>query len=257
MAMPVCFTARKGLAVRLSLIFLFSAIVAPSALAEATPVLSALRAAVDHAAAHGDTRFAFTVAHWSEENGEANAIKMRFDPRLPAGAQWTLLDPLTETLTKQQKKTMEKYQESERPDAALVYDRLNDMMSDLTLREETVDEAVFAAPFREDGVPEGAVELTIIFDKQNNHVKTIALKSLKPFKPAPVAKISAMAQLQTFAPPRQDGPALLMQSETEVQGKAMLKSFSSQSRQTYIDIETVRLGDDASMPAASAPTLQR
>jgi hypothetical protein len=65
------------------------------------------------------------------------------------------------------------------------------------------------------------------------------VRSIKPFKPMPVAKIKSMTQSQSYAAPNGDGAALLQASEGAANGKAMFKSFTTQSRQRYFDIERI------------------
>ncbi len=224
---------------------------AASAQAEDAPPQAAdiLTAAVAQAAANGDARYAFSVDFWSEQNGDELALRLRFDPRKASGEQWSVLDASIDDLSKDQKKAFKQFQKSETPDEALVYDTLGDELGGVVLAEETEAVAVFVGPVVSDDMPEGVLEMTITLNKTDGFVSQIDVRSKKPFKPMPVAKIKSMTQNQTYAAPNDDGVALLQMSEGAANGKAMLKSFASHTRQTYFDIE--RIDPPASSGAGS------
>ncbi len=212
-----------------------------SAQAEDEPpqAIHTLTAAAGQAAAFGDVRYAFSLDHWSEQNGEELNLRLRFDPRMAQGEQWSLLDASLDDLSKVQRKAFKQFQKSENPDDALVYDKLEDMLGDVVLVEETTADAIFTAPVVSEDLPEGVLEMTIMLNKAAGFVSQIDMRSIKPFKPAAIAKIKSMTQSQTFAAPDSDGVALLQTSEGAANGKAVLKSFTSQSRQSYFDIERI------------------
>jgi len=208
-----------------------------------------LAAAAAEAVAYGDTRFAFTLDHWSEQNGEELALRLRFDPRKARGEQWSLLNGSKDDLSKNQKKAFKQIQKTTNPDDALVYDRLGDELGNVVLVEETAEIAKFKAPVVDDELPPDALEMTVTLDKTAGYVSQIDVRALKPFKPAAVAKIKSMTQSQTYVVPDGGGFAMLQTSENEVAGKAMLKSFTSHSRQTYSDIVPI---DPSELPPADA-----
>lgn len=204
-----------------------------------------LREAADLAAKHADTRFAYTVDYWRRKDDEEVSIKVRYDPRLPEGGRWRLVDTSLEDLDKDLRKEIEDLEERERPDEKLVYDKISDLIEKVELVEETEAYAVFRGPLIDDGVPEGAVQATLTLNKTTRHIERIEARAIEPFKPAPVAKVKKFYQDQRFAPPAGDGPALLSESESDVSGKAVFKSFSTQQRRQFSDIELVNPADIA------------
>ncbi len=228
------------------LFFFAASAQAEDAQPQATDILAST---VEKAAAFGDARFAFSVDFWSEQNGEELALRLRFDPSKASGEQWSLLDVSIDDLSKDQKKAFKQFQKSETPDDALVYDTLEDELGDLVLVEETEAVAVFIGPVVSDDLPEDVLEMTITLNKAEGFVEQIDVRSKKPFKPMPVAKIKSMNQSQIYAAPNGDGVALLQASEGAANGKAMFKSFTTQSRQRYFEIERI---DPPESPAADS-----
>jgi hypothetical protein len=224
---------------------------AASAQAEEAPPQAAdiLAAAVATAVEYSDARYAFSVDFWSEQNGDELALRLRFDPRKASGEQWSLLDTSTDDLSKDQKKAFKQFQKSENSDDALVYDTLEDGLGGVVLVEETQAVAVFTGPVVSDDLPEDVLEMTITLNKAEGFVSQIDVRSIKPFKPMPVAKIKSMTQSQIYAAPNGDGAALLQTSEGAANGKAMFKSFTTQSRQRYFDIERI---DASALPAVDS-----
>ncbi len=224
---------------------------AASAQAEEAPpqAIDILAAAVATAMEYSDARYAFSVDFWSEQNGDELALKLRFDPREERGEQWSLLDVSIDDLSKDQKKALKQFQKSENPDEAMVYDTLEDELGGIVLVEETQAVAVFTGPVVSDDLPEDVLEMTITLNKAEGFVSQIDVRSIKPFKPMPVAKIKSMTQSQTYAAPNGDGAVLLQASEGAANGKAMFKSFTTQSRQRYFDIERI---DPSALPSADS-----
>lgn len=207
-----------------------------------------LEATAIEAKVHGDKRFAFTLDFWSENKGEELSLKLRFDPRLPEGEQWRPAEGGAKELSKDQRKALKRFQKAENPDDALVYDKLDEELDRMTLIEENDETAIFSAPIIDDDLPPDALEMTITLDKKARSISRIDVRSLKPFKPAAIAKLTSMTQSQTYAPSDGEGPVLLQTSESTAIGKAMLKSFNSKTRQVYSDIEEV---DPAEMALTS------
>ena len=212
---------------------------------DATPLPSAsdmLRAAADLAADHADTRFAYTVDYWRLKDGEEVSVKVRYDPRLPEGGRWRLVDASLEDLDKDLRKEIESLEERERPDEKLVYHKLGEVLEGLELVEETDVQAIFRGPINGDDMPEDVLQATITLNKTTGHIERIETIALEPFKPAPVAKVKRFYQDQRYAVPTGGGPALLVDSESDVSGKAVFKSFSTQQRRQFSDIELVTPG---------------
>ncbi len=224
---------------------------AASAHAEDAPpqAIDILAAAVAKAVEYSDARYAFRVDFWSEQNGDELALKLSFDPRRAHGAQWSLLDVSIDDLSKDQNKALKQFQKSENPDEAMVYDTLEDALGDVVLVEETEAIAVFTAPVVSDDAPKDVLEMTVTLNKTEGYVSRIDVRSIKPFKPMPVVKIKSMTQSQSYAAPNGDAAALLQASQGAANGKAMFKSFTTQSRQRYFDIERI---DPPALPATDS-----
>lgn len=204
---------------------------------------AALAAAIDVAGAHGEDRYAFTMTFTNLELDRPRPYVLRFDPRLPEGARWSLLEPAEETLTKDERKNLERLRRSDSADGALVYDGLAKVLGGARLVSQDAARAVFAAPMPDDSeAPKKAreaLEMTLTLDRAGGHIETISLRAAKPFKPAAPAVVKALRQTQTFAAPAEGGPALLSVAESFVSGEAMFRAFSSHTRTEYSDIEKV------------------
>ncbi len=199
-----------------------------------------LHNAVENAAEHAKTRYAFTMEFWTKRNDdEPISFRARFDPRLPEGERWRLLDDAETALGKDAEKVYEKLREREAGDDQLIYDSLGDMLDDATLSEETAEEAVFTAPVKEKGVPEDKVEMAITLNKTSGYVSRIDVRALEAFKPNPAVKLHALEQTQLYAPLDSGGPAFLQSGHSKSSGKAMFKSFEAETRTSYSDVEAV------------------
>ena len=204
---------------------------------------SALEQAIDTAASHGEVRWAFTMRRIEIEDGEERSFTLRFDPRRAPEDRWTLLEPSLESLSKNRKKALKQLRENGADgDDQLVYDKLEIDFSDAALRSDDDERAVFVTSIDDEEMPKKmreAVEMIVTVNKLAAFVETIEVRSTKPFKPAPVAKLERFSQVQTYALQGDGGPALLTSSHSDVAGKAMLKKFDSKSRTEYFDFESV------------------
>lgn len=204
---------------------------------------AALAAAVDVAGAHAQERYAFTMTFANLELDAPRAYVLRFDPRQPEGARWSLLEPAEETLTKDERKNLERLKKSDAADAALVYDGLAKVVGGARLLSQDAARAVFSAPLPDDTeTPKKAreaLEMTLTLDRVGGHIESISLRAAKPFKPAAPAVVKELRQTRTFAAPAEGGPALLASAESFVAGEALFKPFSSHTRTEYSDIEKV------------------
>lgn len=232
--------------------FAFMVLTAAPSAAVSGDAHAMLLAAAEEAAAHAGERYAFTLDHWSEENGEEIVLTLRYDPRLPKGEQWRAVGVEKDALDKKSRKLLKKYQKGEANDSMLVYDKLGGLIDGASLREETESYAEFVAPFYEEDMPEdmqGALEAVIRLEKPGGYISRIDMRSIRPFKPAAVAKIKMMSQSQVYTAPSGDGPAMLASTESAARGKAMFKKFASQSRVKISDIEKI---DAAEIPQKDA-----
>ena len=233
---PARFATRLALASGAWLILSLSANAQPALEHSTAPILNA---AAETAAAHAADQYAFTVDHWGQEGDKETTVKLRYDPRLPKGEQWRVLEPDAEHLDKGVKKVLKQLQKAESDENPLLYEKLDEMLAVAEFVEETDTEAVFVAQVDEDDLPKDALEVFMTLNKQGGYVSRIDVKSKKSFKPLPIAKVTNLVQSQFFAAPIDGGPALLAHTEGVVEGEAMFKSFKSVSRQTFSDIEKV------------------
>lgn len=230
--------------------FAAAAIILQFASATAAEPLDALMSAVALAEAHKADRYAFTAAFTDLEGEAGRMIEVRFDPRLPAGARWTLLSPTESALTKKERERFRSLSKENDADGGLVYDGLASSIGAAELLSTDEDSAIFAAPIRGEDAPKSAreaVEMRLVVDLEDAFVRSIELTARKPFKPAPVAIVRRMSQVQTYEAPASGAPALLSRSQSHVEGEAMFKSFVRRSRIEYRDFELVSTGsaDDA------------
>jgi len=215
--------------------------------AEQAAVLSAqtaLATALDVAQENAATRWAYTIVYTNNSEEDAKTYKLRYDPRKQDGRQWALLEPSADTLSKKERKQLEKMQGEKQPDDGLVYDKLEVDLDQAVLTYEDFNTAVFDVPVTDEDMPEkmrNALKMTVSVDKAGAFVKEITVESTAPFKPAPIAKVNAFIQTQRYAPVSGDGPALLRETISRIDGKAMLQSINSDTHISYSDFEAVEL----------------
>jgi hypothetical protein len=204
--------------------------------------LAELRAAVALAEAHGADRYAFTLDFRDLGDEEARTFRVRFDPRKPAGARWTAVDPPADQYGKEEKAAFKRMTANDEADDALVYEGLAEALDGASVISADAASAVFSLPISDPKVAKetkDALAATAVLDRVSGHVESVEIRSTRPFKPAAVAKIVSMRQLQRYAAPAPGGPALLAASESDAEGSAMFKSFSSKARFGYSAIEKV------------------
>jgi hypothetical protein len=199
-----------------------------------------LIAAANAAKAFADQRWAFTMTYTDLLKQET--WRVRFDPRLPAGKRWTPLNPPADALTKEERKAMASISRNDDADESLVYDGLAEAALAAKLLRADAKEAVFAIDLSDPDMSaemKSALSATATLDRERGHVSAVEIVSMKPFKPAAVAKIETMRQLQRYAPVGPDGLALLVASDAEARGSAMFKAFEQKTSVTYSDFEAV------------------
>jgi hypothetical protein len=207
---------------------------------------SSIRAELVEAVAAAKTiaiqRLAFTRTLTDLAQTPHRTFTARFDPSLPAGARWTAMDPPQSALSKEERKAFETMNKDDDADAALVYEGLEKSIRDASLISLSDSEALFRIliddPEMTDEMRDTLVA-TARHDRKSNHIAAIEIASTKPFKPAPVAKIEKTRQLQRYAPVGPDGAVLMIASESEAEGKAFFKKFSSQTSIAYSDFAAV------------------
>lgn len=203
---------------------------------------AALADAVAEAEAAARQRWAFTMTY-SELGGAApRTTRVRFDPRLPQGERWVLVEPTVDALDKDQRKAFAKLRKSDDADKALVYGDLAATVAGLSLDGVEGDEARFVGAIGEGVGPKAmreATRLTLTVDIPHRFVSRIDVRSIAPFKPAAVARIDRLVAVQTYDRAGEIWPPLLVRSENEVSGKALLKTFDEKTRIVYDDFEPV------------------
>lgn len=204
---------------------------------------SSLNHAIKDAEALGNQRWAFSTLYTSiEDDGNKSTYRLNFDPRRDEGKRWTLIEPTEETLSKEEKKAFRKISSADNADESLVYDSLSDRVTPDDLISESDGFAVFKGQFDDDDMPKSvrdALKMEIILDTTQHFVTKISVIAEKPFKPAPVAKVNTMQQIQTYAPVGPKGEILLTRSTSVVEGKAFFKAFSSNTITEYSDFTRV------------------
>ena len=204
--------------------------------------LAEFRAAVEKAEAHGADRYAFTLDFRDLGDKQQRTFRVRFDPRRPPGARWTPIDPPADQYGKAEKAAFARMTKDDEADDALVYEGLAEALPGARLLSADADKAVFGITISDPDTPDEvkeALAATAVLDRRAGHVSSVEIRSVKPFKPAPVAKVTSMRQLQRYEPLAAGGPALMVASESDAEGSAMFRSFSSKARMTYSGFEKV------------------
>ncbi len=218
---------------------LFLVCIAPAEADSGATLAMLEKAAAKAAELDSLSRYAFTLERRSAVNGaEEKIIRARFDPRWPEGEQWRLVDQ-SESASEETLDALKALQKSAEDDEALVYDKLNEMLVDVELRQETDEVATFIAPLNDDDLPPDVLEVEVTLNKIEGYVSRIAVRSIREFKPVVIAKVKSLSQIQTYAAPVGDGPALLQSSENTARGSAMFKKFNQHSSSIYSDIERI------------------
>ena len=219
-----------------------AALSAGGAAAADDAALAELRAAVEVAETHAADRYAFTLDYRNLADEEARVFRVRFDPRGAPGARWTAIDPPKDQYGEKETAAFERMTKNDDADDALVYESLAKGLGGAKLIEADGAHATFAIPISDPDLPKAAKDAlaaTATLDRASGHVETVEVRSLRPFKPAAVAKIKSMRQVQRYEVLTPGGPALLIAAESDAEGSAMFKSFSSRTRLSYSEIEKV------------------
>ncbi len=222
--------------------------------------LAEFRAAVATAERHAADRYAFTLDFQDLSKESDRIFRVRFDPRKPAGGRWSAIDPPTDQYGKAEKAAFDRMTRNDEADDALVYEGLAEALDETRLVSADADRAVFSIPINSPDTPaemKEALAATATLDRKAGFISSVEIRSTRPFKPAAVAKVKSMRQLQRYAILTPGGPALMIASESDAEGSAMFKSFSSKARLAYSEIEKVdappRPPKAGSATAASRP----
>lgn len=205
-------------------------------------LLGAFRAAVATAERHAADRYAFTLDFQDLGEREARVFRVRFDPRKPPGARWTPVDPPADQYGAAEKAAFGRMTRDDEADDGLVYEGLAEALDDARLISADDGQAVFSITINNPETPAAvreALAATATLDRAGGFISAVEIRSTRPFKPAAVAKIKSMRQLQRYAAPVGGGPALLAATESDAEGSAMFKSFASKARIAYSEIEKV------------------
>ena len=200
--------------------------------------IALIEAAISAAQPYSGLAIAYDVENHNFNAGEkknnpietARIVRLRFDPTKELGAQWGLLSPLMNDLTKDESKFLEglNSKKNESPADNLTYDDLKLSADQTMLVREDETYLVVRTPLIDDDTPDkikDALEVTVSLNKTKGFIEKIETRATKPFKPAPVAKVKQMEMRQTYAQIAPGGPVLMVSRSNEVRGKAMLSSF--------------------------------
>lgn len=201
-----------------------------------------LRVAAEKAATLTDARFAFTATLEEINKEGARPLSFRFDPRRPEGARWSAVSPAANQLTKDEKKTLAGFQKRNDADESIVYDDLVESLDDAAFLSGDASVATFSLPIDDEDMPKearSALDATLRFNRAQGFVEEVRVVSKRPFKPAAVAKVERMEQVQRYAPQGAAGPVTLVETRSFAKGKAMMKSFDQNIVVAYSAIEAV------------------
>jgi hypothetical protein len=207
-----------------------------------TAALAEFRAAVAIAEKHADDRYAFTLDFRDLSDKGERVFRVRFDPRKLSGARWSAVDPPADQYGKEEKAAFDRMTRNDEADDSLVYEGLAETLGETRLLSADANRAIFSIPLSDPETPASvkeALAATATLDRKGGFISSVEIRSTKPFKPAAVAKIKSMRQLQRYGAPAAGGPALLVATEADAEGSAMFRDFSSKARLTYSDIEKV------------------
>lgn len=217
-------------------------------------LLADFRRAVATAEQHAAARYAFTLDFEDLSEKKPRVFRVRFDPRKPAGARWTPVDPSADQYGKAEKAAFDRMTSNDEADEALVYETLAETLDETRLLSADAASAVFSIPVNSEETPAAvreALAATATLDRKGSFISSIEIRSTRPFKPAAVARIKSMRQVQRYAAPVDGGPALLVATESDAEGSAMFKAFASKARIAYSEFEKV---DAPPRPAKPATT---
>ena len=224
-------------------------VLSSSALADDLNVEDFIAQAVQSAEENSTYRWAFTITHTQEDDGEEKSYKLRYDPRRDEDDRWVLLEPAYDDLSKKERKFLKKMQKGgesgQTPDEALFYDQLKIDPEALRIVDETDTHLVVASPMVDEDTPEKikkSLEVTVRLNKAHHYIEEIVVDAIQPFKPVPIAKVLEFHQVQRFAPlDGSDNGALaaLQSSESTMRGKAVTKKFGESSSTVYSDFERI------------------
>ena len=207
-----------------------------------TALLGEFRAAVAAAEKHAADRYAFSLDFQDLGDKDARVFRVRFDPRKPSGARWSAIDPPADQYGKEEKAAFDRMTKNDEADDSLVYEGLAETVDEARLVSADAVRAVFAIALNDPETPaavKDALAATATLDRKGGFISAVEIRSTKPFKPAAAARIKSMRQLQRYAAPAAGGPALLVATESDAEGSAMFKSFSSKARLSYSAFEKV------------------
>lgn len=216
------------------------ALAAPAAADAAPP--KPIADAIALAQPYRNARFAFTLRYEDLSEATPKTYVVRFDPRRPRGARWSPVEPAAAALSKDEKRRLEELQKSDQADDAFIYDKLGEGVGALALTSSAGGKATYTGAAADPGMPKsmrGAVEMTIVVDVASNAIETVEVRSLRPFKPAPVAKVEHFMQTMRYAPLAGLGAPALVEQTAQSRGEAMFQKFNTSTRFTYSNVERV------------------
>lgn len=190
-------------------------------------------------------RWAFTVDF---QGSEAIAFQAAFDPRLPEGERWSIVDVDLNDAPAGVKRAYEAMSDDPDADLDLVLDAETAMIEgDIARLDETGEAVVFGylPSARHIGDDEEAAEMAerlraeATVERAGPRIASVRMYATESFKPVPVARIDEMEITYAFTTPEAGGPTFVAGSVTRVAGRAMFRGFAQTVTVTYRDFEKV------------------
>ncbi len=211
----------------------------PAPVGDEASLLETLRRATLRAEEFADVRYAFTAERTTrDKDDEPLTVVAEFDPRREEGEYWRLISPAPDEAEKKVRKAIKRLNKRDNGDEALIYGGMSELRG-IELVENGAETAIFASRDLGEDAPEGKLEARLFLDKAAGYISKIEVRTIDSFKPLPIVKIKDLLQVQEYAAPEGDGPALLARSSSRTVGSAAFRSFEMNEETTFSDIRAV------------------
>lgn len=222
--------------IRAAFAALLFGLAAPASADDAALARSELDVAFGRLIEGGAQRWAFTMTLTTD----GARYVARFDPR--RDPEWELLAPVADELDRDARKAFEELSANDQADGQLVADDLPASLGAYELMSSDAEKAVFRFDLSadaDDAPPEKflkAMRCDVTLDRASGAVTVVRIHAIEPFKPAPIAKVTEMESVTTFAV-REGFPAPLAQSQrTTAKGSALMRRFEEMSEIAFSEI---------------------
>ncbi len=169
---------------------------------------------------------------------DVGSITMRYDAEKK---EWSVLEGDLSSLDKDVQKELDSLKEDLIQPNELTYADAREEIVVRNLITETDQEYIYALDLDaedKEEMPESmqdAVELKLYLDKEKNHIRLLSMKSIRPFKPAPIAKVETLIVEQEFSTPFPDGPAVITRLYNKASGSALFQKFNDEFTLEFFD----------------------